>query len=96
MIGIHNRYLPLWVHRVFDGILGTVACATLASLGMSKLPTGHLLYGFSVVLLYLCLPVGILLAVFTRRCAIVEGCAGDGAYDELTEEQLTTEPNNQN
>jgi hypothetical protein len=83
MIGIHNRYLPLWVHRVCNGFLGAVASATLASVGMSRFAPDHLLHQLSVILLYLSLPIGVLLAVVARRWSIVEGCAGEVGYDDL-------------
>jgi hypothetical protein len=81
---LHNRYLPLWLHRVCNGILGTAASATLASLGLSSFPPSHLLYRLSVVLLYLSVPIGILLVFIARRFSIVEGVACGDGYLELT------------
>jgi hypothetical protein len=82
---IHNRYLPTWLHRLCNGVVGAGTLATLASLGMSRFPLEHLLHRVSVVLLYLSVPIGVLLAVFARRCSLVEGLAGRDGYDELAD-----------
>jgi hypothetical protein len=82
---IHNRYLPAWLRRLCNGILGAVASATLASVGTSSFPPEHLLHRLAVVLLYLSVPIGVLLAVLARHCSIVESVAGRDGYDELVE-----------
>ena len=85
-MALHNCYLPLWLHRVCNGALGTVASATLASVGLSYFPSDHLLYQLSSILLYLSVPIGIFLAAVAPRFSIVQGLAGDAGYDELIED----------
>jgi acyl carrier protein len=80
---IHNCYLPRWLHRLCCGVVGTVASATFASLGLSNFSPGHLLYQSSAVLLYLSIPIGVISAIVAGRFSIVEGIAGDVGYDEL-------------
>jgi len=80
---IHNRRLPEWVHRLCNGVLGAAASATLASVGLSTSAPASLLHRLSVVLLCLSLPIGLFLAVFTRRCSVVEGIAGRDGYVKL-------------
>jgi hypothetical protein len=82
---IYNRYLPTWLHRLCNGILGAAGAAALASLGLSRFPPGHLLHRLAALLLYLSLPIGIFLALIARRFSIVEGLAGREGYDELND-----------
>jgi len=82
---MHNRYLPTWLHRLCNGILGAVAAATLAIMGICSFPAEHWLHRLAVVLLYLSAPIGILLAAVARRFSIVEGVAGGDGEDELVD-----------
>jgi ABC-type dipeptide/oligopeptide/nickel transport system permease component len=82
-MALHNRYLPLWLHRVCNGIFGITISATVACLGLSRFPPGHWLYRLSFILLWLSIPIGILLAMIAQRFSIVEGVAGDFGYDEM-------------
>jgi hypothetical protein len=85
-MALHNRYLPLWLHKLCNGLLGTVGSATLAAVGLSFFQPDHLLHKLSVVLLCLSVPIGIVLAMITSRFSIVEHCAGGAGYDELVED----------
>ncbi len=82
---IHNRCLPGWLHRLCNGLIGAVASATLASLGLSRFSPGHLAHWLTLILLYLSLPIGVLLAIVANRFSLIEGCAGGEGYDELSE-----------
>jgi hypothetical protein len=83
---IRNRCLPAWLHRLCNGFFGAGLSAALASVGMSHFSSEHLLHRLSVALLYLSAPIGVLLAVFVRRCSLVGGLAGRDGYDELVDQ----------
>jgi hypothetical protein len=76
-----KRYLPLWLHRAFNGLF---AAALLAGFGMYWLgePAGSWRHVVSVCLLWLSVPVGLIFAAITRRFSIVEGVAGEVGYEE--------------
>ncbi len=80
---IRNRYLPLWLHRVCNGLLAAAICASIASVGISHSVSAGWLHGFSFAAFYLSAPLGIFFACITRRVSIVEGVAGGEGYDEL-------------
>ncbi|MFB3895047.1 MAG: hypothetical protein ACE14V_01975 [bacterium] len=85
-LGIHNCYLPEWLHRLCNGIYSSVLCFTIATAGLVYCQSYKLLYILSLCLYYLTIPVGILAAIFVNRFSIVEGCAGEDGYDELISE----------
>ena len=82
---LHNRTLPLWLHRVCNGVLGTAASATLAGFGLEKFPSDHVLYLLSTTLLYLSVPIGVFSAVVTHRFSIIDDIVQEGEpdYDDL-------------
>ena len=82
---LHNYYLPMWLHRVCNGVFGTVASVGIAAVGLTSLPPGHFLHQLSLVLFFLSAPIGLLLAALAPRLSIVEGLAGDAGYDDLVE-----------
>jgi len=71
-----DRYLPLWLHRIFNGLF---PAALLAWFGMYWLgePAGSWRYIVSMCRIWSSLPVGIIFAVVTHRFSIVEGVAGE-------------------
>ena len=79
---IHNRYLPMWLHRVCGGVLGSVALAGIGSIWFAE-PPGTWRHLVSRCLLWASVPVGILLACIAHRFSFVEGLAGGEGYDEL-------------
>jgi hypothetical protein len=81
---IHNRYLPLCLHRVCNGVLGAVVLVGLGSIWFGE-PAGSWRHFLSRCLIWSSLPVSIILAVMARRFSIVRGVAGGDGYDELRE-----------
>ena len=79
---IHNRYLPRWVHRLCNGLLGAALCAGIASIGIGQRPDSWIHVG-SRWLLLASVPVGVILAAVAHRLSIVEGVAGGDGYDKL-------------
>lgn len=74
---IHNRWLPDWLHRLANGIVGAGLAALIACVGVREL--GLPLRAFAVVPLAAAVSV----AAPPRRFSLVEGCAGVHGYDEL-------------
>lgn len=79
---IHNRYLPMWLHRLCCGVLGAVALAGVGSIWFAE-PSGSWRHFVSRCLVWGSIPVGIVLACIAHRFSIVEGLAGGEGYDEL-------------
>lgn len=86
---IHNCILPDGVHRVMNGILGAVACATAGAVGWEKFGDTPVLGAIFPWLLRLAIPFGIaMLFVNPKKISIVEGhTSPDIAFDELTEDE---------
>jgi TRAP-type C4-dicarboxylate transport system permease small subunit len=84
---IHNRHLPLWLHRICNGVLGAALLVGIGSIWFGE-PRGSWQHVLSRGLIWASVPVGIILAVLAHRLSIVEGVAGGDGYDEL---QKTTE-----
>jgi hypothetical protein len=82
---IHNRYLPLWLHQVCNGVLGAALLAGLSSIWFGE-PAGSWKHFVSRCLIWSSIPVGIILAFAARRLSIVQGVAGEDGYDELHHE----------
>lgn len=80
---IRNHYLPQWLHRVACGAISAALFATVAIGGLSYFDADSWLRAASVILLWLSIPIGIVLACFAHRFSIVEGCAGDVGYEDL-------------
>jgi len=81
---IHNRYLPLWLHRVCNGVFGAALLLGIGSIWFGE-PAGSWRHFLSRCLIWSSIPVGIILALFARRFSIVQGVAGGEGYDELHE-----------
>jgi hypothetical protein len=81
---IYNRYLPLWLHRVCNGVLGAVLLIGLGSIWFGE-TAGSWRHFVSHGLIWTSIPVGIILALVARRFSIVQGVAGGDGYDELHE-----------
>ena len=81
---IHNRYLPLWLHRVCNGLFGAVVVLGLSSIWLGE-PADSWWHVLSRCLAWSSIPVAIILAVVAKRFSIVEGVAGGEGYDELHE-----------
>ena len=79
---IHNRYLPMWLHRVCCGVFGAAVLAGIGSIWFGE-PAGTWRYILSRCLLWGSVPAGIVLACVAHRFSIVEGLAGGEGYDEL-------------
>ena len=81
---IHNRYLPLWLHRICNGLFGAALLLGIGSIWFSE-PEGSWEHIVSRCLIWASVPVGIILAFAARRLSIVQGVAGGDGYDELHE-----------
>jgi hypothetical protein len=82
---IHNRYLPMWLHRVCSGVLGAAVLAAIGSIWFAE-PSGTWRHILSRCLFLGSVPAGIVLACISHRFSIVEGVAGGEGYDELHEQ----------
>lgn len=80
-----SRHLPMWLHRVFNGVLPTVMQAALGTFWISE-PAGSWRHTVSLCVIWASIPVGILFAVFTHHFSIVEGLAGDVGYEDDSDE----------
>jgi len=77
---LHNRYLPDWVHRLTNGVIGGL-------LSLLALVVAVRALGAPLGVLWVTLPVVACCAAFNpRRFSLVEGCAGDLGYDELLDD----------
>jgi hypothetical protein len=85
---IHNRYLPMWLHRLYSGIFGAALFAGFASIWFAE-PPDTWRHVVSRCLLCASAPVGTTLALAEHRFSIVEGVAGGHGYDELTNKMNT-------
>ena len=81
---IHNRYLPLWLHRVCNGVFGAAVLLGIGSIWFGA-PAGSWRHVLSRCFIWSSIPAGIVLALVARRLSIVEGVAGGEGYDELQE-----------
>ena len=77
-------YLPIWMHRIFNGLFGAALFAGFASVWSGE-PSGTWRSVVSQSLLWLSIPVGIILAAIAHRFSIVEGVAGEIGYEERDE-----------
>ena len=74
-------YLPLWLHRIFNGLFPAASLAGFSSCWIGE-PTGSWHHTVSLCLLWSSIPVGLVLAAITHRFSIVEGLAGEVGYEE--------------
>lgn len=83
-----KRYLPLWLHRIFNGLFPAALLAGFGSCWIGE-PTGSWRHILSLCLLWSSIPVGLALAAITHRFSIVEGLAGEIGYkeDEMDDEK---------
>ena len=81
---IHNRYLPMWLHRLCSGLLGAAVLAALGSIWLAE-PSGTWRHLLSRCFLWGSLPAGMVLAWVAPRFSIVKGIAGGDGDDELHE-----------
>ncbi len=79
---IHNRCLPLWLHRVCNGVLGVAVLLGLGSVWYGE-PEDTWRHFVSRCLIWFSIPAGVILALTARRLSIVQGVAGREGYDEL-------------
>lgn len=79
---IHNCYLPSWLHRVCNGVLGAALVLGVGSIWVGE-PAGSWQHVLSRCLIWSSIPTGICLALVARRFSIVEGVAGGEGYDGL-------------
>jgi hypothetical protein len=78
---IDNRHLPLWLHRVCNGLFPAALLAGFSSFWFGA-PTGTWSHFVSLCLLWSSIPVGLFFAAATHRFSVVEGLAGDVGYEE--------------
>jgi hypothetical protein len=76
-----KRELPLWLHRIFNGVFPAALLVGFGSCGLGE-PRDSWRQVVSICMIWAGIPVGILFAVFTHRFSIVEGLAGDVGYEE--------------
>jgi hypothetical protein len=74
-------FLPLWLHRVFNGLFSAALLATFGTYWLGE-PEGSWRHVFALCLLWSSVPVGLVLAAITHRLSIVEGVAGEIGYEE--------------
>lgn len=81
---IHNRFLPEWMHRVANGVLGVLLAATAGASGYLWFAPDSIGEGLSGWFLLLSPVVGLLLVIVNpARFSLVDGIAGEMGYDEL-------------
>lgn len=92
---IHNCILSDGVHRVMNGIFGTVVCFTLGAVGWQEFGETPIVGTISQWLVYLAIPFGaVMFVVNPRRLSIVEGhTSSDIAFDELNDEDQQNNTN---
>jgi len=73
--------LPLWLHRIFNGVLPAVLLVALSSFWIGE-PDGSWRHLISRGLLLLSGPVGIIFAAITQWFSVVEGAAGEVGYEQ--------------
>ena len=76
-----KRYLPLWLHRVYNGLFPAALLAGFGTYWLGE-PAGSWRHDVSLCLLWSSVPVGLIFAAITRRFSIVEGVAGEVGYEE--------------
>ena len=76
---IHNRHLPLWLHRICNGVFSAALLIGIGSIWFGE-PPGSWQHVLSGGLIWAGIPVGV--AVLVRRLSIVEGVAGGDGYNE--------------
>jgi hypothetical protein len=79
-----KNHLPLWLHRVFNGLFPAALLAGFGSYWLSE-PAGSWRHIVSLCMLWVSVPVGIVFAVITRRFSLVEGVAGEIGYERQRE-----------
>jgi hypothetical protein len=79
---IHNRCLPMWLHRLCSAVFGAAVFAAVGSVWFAE-PPGSWRHIISRCFLWGSVPAGIVLACIAHRFSIVEGVAGGEGYDEL-------------
>ncbi|MDR3637827.1 MAG: hypothetical protein P4L84_28735 [Isosphaeraceae bacterium] len=77
---LHNRYLPNWLHRLANSAVGGVLSLLAASAAVRVLgaPLGS--FWGALLVAFLCA------ALDPMQFSLVEGCAGEDGYDELTDD----------
>ncbi len=76
-----KRYLPLWLHRVFNGVFPGALLAGFGTYWLGE-PADSWPHIVSLCLLWSSIPIGFVFAAITHRFSIVEGLAGDVGYKE--------------
>jgi hypothetical protein len=76
-----KRYLPLWLHRIFNGLFPAALLAGFSTYWLGE-PVDSWRHNVSMCMIWSSLPVGIVFAVITHRFSIVEGVAGEVGYEE--------------
>jgi hypothetical protein len=83
-MGIHNRYLPRWIHRIFNAVFGAALFVGAGALGLGSLRAGTWSWELSWWAVRFAPVVAlILLFVNPERFSVVNGVAGETGYDEL-------------
>jgi hypothetical protein len=83
---IPNHHLPLWLHRICNGVLGIILFLGLGSIWFSE-PEGSWRYIVSRFLIWTSIPAGIILPCVAHRFSIVQGVAGRDGYEELSDKK---------
>jgi hypothetical protein len=81
---IHNHYLPLWLHRICNGVFGAALLVGFGSIWFGE-PAGGWRHTLSRCLIWSGIPAGVILALVAKRFSIVEGVAGEVGYEEIPE-----------
>lgn len=85
---IHNRHLPLWLHRVCNGLFGAALLVGMGSIWLDE-PADSWRHLVSRCLIWGSIPAGIILALLAHRFSLVQGVGGGDGYDELHDTDKT-------
>jgi hypothetical protein len=83
VLRIHNRYVPSWLHRLFNAVLVGSLSVTVGVLGLSAFSQEQPLASLFGALLYGSPLLALAAFLLAHRFSIVRGIAGGDGYDEL-------------
>jgi len=83
VLRIHNRYLPQWLHRLFNAVLVGALSVTLGIVGLTAFSTIPVLSWLFAGLLFGSPLLAVAAALMAHKFSVVRGIAGTDGYDEL-------------
>ena len=92
-MSVHNRYLPNWIHRIFNGLFAFFLSATIGVIGWAHFKYQPFVCEVSKGLVYLSMPIVILFGFLNpKKISLVEGVGGADGYDELANDPDQKKP----